>query len=85
MGDLLIGTLAGFGFGVLGWAQWMSTVPLYEFLLPSVTLFPEQKEEKTSKRSQPVAMFMFPCFPSPAVCARAIHERGDRDADTVPW
>ena len=33
---------------------------------------PEQKEEKTSKRSQPVAMF--PCFSLPAVCARAIQK-----------
>jgi hypothetical protein len=32
----------------------------------------EQKEEKTSKRSQPVAMF--PCFSLPAVCACAIQK-----------
>ena len=43
----------------------------------------EQKEEKTSKRSQSVAMFQ--CFSSPAVCARAIHERGVRNMDTVLW
>jgi hypothetical protein len=46
----------------------------------------EQKEEKTSKLSQPVAMF--PCVSSPAVCTsgtRAIYERGVRNVDTMLW
>ena len=61
----------------------LSTASLYDFLLPVITPFREQKEEKTSKRSKPAAMF--PCFSSPAVCARATHERGVRNVDTVLW
>ena len=44
---------------------------VYEFLFSAAGI-PEQKEEKASKRSQPVAMF--PCFSLPAVCARAIQK-----------
>ena len=86
------------GFGVWRW-RWTLDVgenrqsrsgdvgitPLYEFILPVAAPFPEQKEEKKSKRSQPAAMF--PCFSLPAVCARAIHKhkRGVINLDTVIW
>ena len=69
--------LIAFWVGSYGGLPRVSTASLQGFLLPGVTAFPEQKEERTIKRSQLVAMF--PCFSLPAVCARAIQKRGVRE------
>ena len=43
-------------------------------------LFLIRKKKRQAKKA--TKLFLFPCFSSPAVCARATHERGVRNVDT---